>query len=293
MLCDPDLPRLISNALANKIDEFEVRGALTDDQHDFLARNWAALDNVEQVWLLMDSEWERNGAGYCTDQSDQMGRFYSSPVWLLNGIFTEIDPESRQHRLAIAATTLNLRAKRIADFGGGFGSLARSIKSLTPGAEIEVIEPFPSELARALAEKSGISYASQIAEDVDLILAQDVLEHVTDPLGLFGELLSKLKPGNHIITANCFLPMIACHYPGALHLHFTFRKIAPLLGCRFVGQIDGAPHAEIYEKLDRPPNWPLVRALERASKSLFPLIKRLSRAKRVFASARPLRREST
>ncbi|MBS7668473.1 class I SAM-dependent methyltransferase [Croceicoccus gelatinilyticus] len=287
MLYDPNVARLISNALANKIDEFEVRGALTDDQHDFLAHNWAALEEVEQVWLLMDSEWQRTGAGYRPDQSEQMGRFYSSPVWLLNGIFTEIDPESRQHRLAIAATTKDLRAKRIADFGGGFGSLARSIKNSVPGAEIEVIEPFPSELARALAKKSGISYASQVSEDADLILAQDVLEHVTDPLGLFGELLSKLKPGNHIITANCFLPMIACHYPGALHLHFTFRKIAPLLGCRFVGQIEGAPHAEIYEKLDRAPNWLLVRTLERASKSLYPLIQRLSRAKRVFSSARP------
>lgn len=260
----------ISNAIDGALDCKEVHAALTAEQADYLLEHWDALADVDAIWACMDDEWDRTCAGYGPDDRMQIGQFYASPVWLLNGIFTQADPESRQHRMAIADRVATLEPSHIVDFGGGFGSLARTIRDRCPEARIEIIEPFPTQLAKALAAKSGVQYDAALPKGADVILAQDVLEHVTDPLDLFGQLLSALDPGGTIITANCFHPVIKCHYPGALHFAFTFRHIAPFLGCRFVGFVPGADHAEIFEKTARQANWPLARSLEKASRLAYP-----------------------
>lgn len=260
----------ISKAIDGVLDDEEVAAALTCEHADYLREHWGALSDVDAVWACMDSEWHRTDAGYGPDDHAKIGQFYASPVWLLNGIFTQADPESRHHRMAIADRVAMLDPAHIVDFGGGFGSLARTIRERCPEARIEIIEPFPTPLAKALAAKSGVQYAAALPKGADVILAQDVLEHVTDPLGLFGELLSSLHSGGTIIAANCFHPVIKCHYPGALHFAFTFRHIAPVLGCRFVGSVPGADHAEIYRKTDKQPNWHLARSLEAASRLAYP-----------------------
>lgn len=260
----------ISSAIDGVLDDEEVAAALTREDADYLREHWNALADVDAVWACMDSEWDRTDAGYSAEDQAKIGQFYASPVWLLNGIFTQADGESRQHRMAIADRVAMLDPSHVVDFGGGFGSLARTIRERCPEARIEIIEPFPTQLAKALAAKSGVQYAAALPKGADVILAQDVLEHVTDPLELFGQLLSSLDPGGTIITANCFHPVIKCHYPGALHFAFTFRHIAPALGCRFVGSVPGVDHAEIYRKTDRQPNWRLARCLEMASRLAYP-----------------------
>ena len=264
----------------------DAEQALDDSEVAYLQQHWVALGSVDEIWRLMDQDWDQTGAGYTPAEAKALGEFYSSPIWLLNGIFTELDEESRGHRNAIASYIAKLNPTHLADYGGGFGAFSRRLGQSLPDCRIEVIEPYPTKLAQILGQNSGIAYQSKLPEKPDIITAQDVLEHVIDPLKLMGELLAALEPGALVITANCFKPVIKCHYPGAYHLHFTFRHIAARLGCEFVETVPGAGHAEVFRKTDAAPDWAAARRLERLSRAVHPLMKGAQSAKRIFSSAR-------
>ena len=59
-------------------------------------------DDLENIWQLMDLVWDE----YCCDNKklnwDNIDKFYSHPVWLLNGLFIERHALSMQHRNAIS-----------------------------------------------------------------------------------------------------------------------------------------------------------------------------------------------
>jgi hypothetical protein len=67
--------------------------------------------------------------------------FYRHPVWLLNGLFIEQDPQSLAHRQAFTTWVTQHLPTRVADFGGGFGGVARSIGATLPHGSVEVVEP--------------------------------------------------------------------------------------------------------------------------------------------------------
>lgn len=285
MTSAPDIFAEIANIFGNGLKQEDVRAALSDQEAAYLRENWRALETLEDIWAAMDAEWARTGAGYSPAEAAALGEFYASPVWLMNGIFTEIDPESQGHRMAIADYVAGLQPRHVADYGGGFGAFSRLLRQKLPDATIEVIEPYPTRLGLALAEKSGISYASELPPGADVVTAQDVLEHVTDPLDLMGKLLAPLAPGALVITANCFKPVIKCHYPGAYHFNFTFRHVAVHLGCDYVESVPGADHAEVYQKTGRKPDWRKARMLEGMSSAAHPLMKLAQRAKRALAGS--------
>ena len=270
----------LSALLGECLPAAEIDAALSDEQARYLADHRDALASVSEVWRLMDEEWDRNGAGYAPADRAALDSFYRSPVWLLNGLFTESDAESIAHREAIARFVASLDPATVVDYGGGFGSLSRRLAEILPSASVTLVEPFPTELARACSRRfANLSFAAQVTTGADVAVAQDVLEHVTDPLALFGELLGALRPGGTLVTANCFQPLIKCHYPGALHFQYTFRRIAPLLGCRFAGRVLGAPHAEIYVKTAARPRTRIARLVEGVSRALYPLLSRIKRAR--------------
>lgn len=285
MIAHDQLVTQIAAMFDPALDPQAVDAALSDRQASFLQAHWDDLQSVEAVWAAMDREWDRLGAGYTADRADRLGEFYGSPVWLLNGLFTETDPESRGHREAVAQFIAQTGSDRIADFGGGFGALARTIRRLRPQAQVEVIEPFPSALGLAATDGTGVVYAPDLPDTCDVVVAQDVLEHVLDPFATFARLLAHVRTGGLVVTANCFQPMIKCHYPRSYHLHFTFRHIAPWLGCRFEGRVSGAPHAEIFRKTAAAPRPFMARALERASMIGEPLARMIQKWKQDGATA--------
>ena len=74
----------------------------------------------------------------------------------------------------------------IAEYGGGLGSLARHIADTAPTAKVLVVEPYPTRLALRLAQQyPNLTYEATLPEGADVVIAQDVLEHVTDPLADF------------------------------------------------------------------------------------------------------------
>ena len=271
----------LSVLLDGAVTDRELLDLLTWEEITYLSENLDRLENVSLIWAAMDAEWETTGAGFEPNSEEAIVRFYNSPVWLLNGFFTEIDKESQDHRTAITDFITSQNPSLVADYGGGFGALSRKIATASPQIDVAIIEPFPSRLASRLGEKfPNLSHAPALPAGADIVVAQDVLEHVTDPLKLFGELLASVRVGGLVITANCFQPVIRCHYPDALHLHFTFSRIATACGCRFEGTIKGAPHAQIFRRTGRRADWPRVRILERLSKTAYPGLLTAQRAKR-------------
>lgn len=225
---------------------------LSQAEVDYLSALPKNLPTVEWVWEEMDRVW----AEYELDntralKSQSIASFYSHPVWLMNGIFTSLDPASKAHRVAIAHfLTISGRAGTIADYGGGFGELARILVQTDPGVSVVIVEPYPSRVGvERLRNERRISFVSELADaEYDAIIAQDVLEHVEDPVALASEIAGAVKVNGTVIFANCFYPFINCHLPSTFYLRHTFRWVAVALGLKYLGRVEGVEHAQVFER---------------------------------------------
>lgn len=226
------------------------RSCLSQDEARYLIDLPQTLPTVEWVWGEMDRVWQQFGLDNNSPLADQpIGDFYKHPVWLMNGVFTALDPVSASHREAIARSLDASGAKLIADYGGGFGQLALAITRTVPDAKVSIIEPYPSRAGlERLQSEPRIKFASNIAVgSYDAIVAQDVLEHVSDPIRLAGDIAVGVRKGGIVIFANCFFPVIQCHLPSTFHLRHTFPVVMNALGLRYVGRVAGALHALVFE----------------------------------------------
>ena len=170
----------------------------------------------------MDLAWEECGCNHSLGEKELM-RFYSHPVWLLNGLFIEQHQESLGHRHSFTSFVAQLEPKRVADFGGGFGALARMLGTRCGQIKVEVIEPHPHPLAIELAkETANVRYVAELNGEYDVIMATDVFEHVRDPIALVEKTSQHLVLGGHYLMANCFLPVIRCHLPENYHWHWSW-----------------------------------------------------------------------
>ena len=241
---------------------------------DYLRSLPPTMPSVEWVWQEMDRVWQHYGLDNCSPLREQaIPDFYAHPVWLMNGIFTQIDPTSVQHRIAIARRLAELAVKNIADYGGGFGVLAMTLAQTIPDATIVIIEPYPSLVGiQRLKDESRIRFATELdPSGYDAVVAQDVLEHVEDPVLLAHELASAVREDGLALFANCFYPVIQCHLPTTFHLRHTFNWVMQAMGLSHLGVVEGAEHAQIFRRtgsldLDK------ARRAERVSRILGPLL---------------------
>lgn len=262
---------------------------LTQGEAAYLTGLPQSLPAVEWVWAEMDRVWDQVGLDSRRPLAGQaIGEFYRHPVWLMNGIFTALDPVSAAHREAIARYLDGKGARLVADYGGGFGELARAITRAVPDAEVSIIEPYPSRVGlERIQNEPRIKFVSDLSTGrYDAIVAQDVLEHVTDPVGLAGEIAGAVREGGVVVFANCFYPVIECHLPSTFHLRQTFPMVMKALGMRYLGRVDGALHAQVFERTGRL-DLSRARRTERISRILGPLLnvarEAMSRTKRLVA----------
>lgn len=208
---------------------------------------------LNRLHAEMDNVWDANGLNNklpLGSQTNAVAAFYSHPVWILNGLFSEHDPESVAHRHAIASHVQNIPHATVADYGGGSGVLARFIAESSPKINVDIIEPFATDFfVRRLQGISNIRFVPKLSHNYDVVIAQDVLEHVDNPLELAVEIIQATKLGGHLIFANCFHPDIKCHLPATFYLRFTFSSLMRHAGLECVGKIIGAEHAIIYRKI--------------------------------------------
>ena len=227
--------------------------------------------SVGELWREIDCVWnELFLSNKRSLQAQPIGDFYSHPVWILNGLFSALDNESAKHREAIAQYVRSISAKRIADFGGGLCELSIQLSKSSPASSISIIEPFPSDLGKhRISEYSNISILNALEEEYDVLIAQDVLEHVEQPIELAAQLSDSLSLGGFAVFANCFFPYIECHLPKTFHLRYTFSWVMKAAGLQYVGTIPGATHCQVFKKIDDVNYKGLLRR-ERYSKFIGP-----------------------
>ncbi|MBQ0725146.1 MAG: methyltransferase domain-containing protein, partial [Cycloclasticus sp.] len=229
--------------------------------------------NLEGMWYLMDLVWDNYACNNKKLNWNNITKFYSHPVWLLNGLFIEQDKVSMGHRRAISAWVLQNGFKKTVDYGGGFGTLARLIAEKDNKITVDVFEPHPSVFGLKRANQfDNINMIEKLGGNYDCLLSTDVLEHVDDPLNDFSKMIGGVKVGGYLLVANCFHPVIKCHLPQNFHFRFTFNIFARLMGLKVKGVLEGS-HATIFQKnIEKKVNWKLIRALEVVSKAFFPFI---------------------
>lgn len=242
-------------------------------------------DDLEQMWYLMDLIWDDFQCDNKNLNWENIGKFYSHPVWLLNGLFIEQDEVSMGHRHAISDWIVKNKFENVVDYGGGFGTLARLIAEKDQNLKMHIFEPHPSEfgLKRTL-EFENINIIAKLESQYDCLVSTDVLEHVPDPLHDFTDMIRSVKLNGHLVIANAFFPMIKCHLPQDFHLRYSFNLFAKIIGLEVVGILEGS-HATIFRKVEEvDPNWPKIRFYEKLSKIIFYMLE-------IFKSTfRPIKR---
>lgn len=228
--------------------------------------------SLEQLWGLMDEAWKNCACDNHHPDQDRLGKFYSDPVWLLNGMFIEQHSVSMGHRLAITEAVSALAPTSVLDFGGGFGTLARLLANALPTSEVAICEPYPSRHGiESCKPFANIRFIPELTtQSFDVLVSTDVLEHVLDPLSLLAAMVDAVRPGGYLLIANCFYPVIACHLPCTFHLRYSFDAFCNALGLDVLGPCEGS-HATIYRRAQVvKPDWSRLRAMERRSQRLFP-----------------------
>ena len=205
-------------------------------------------DELDQMWYLLDLVWDKFGCDNEVLDWKKISKFYSHPVWLLNGLFIEQHPISIGHREIITKWIATKRFHSILDYGGGFGTLARFISENTKVNNIDIFEPHPSEFGlKRLNQYDNISVINKIEKKYDCLISTDVLEHIDNPLEIFVEMIQCVKINGYLIVANCFRPVIKCHLPKTFDLEYTFDIFAVFFGLEIIGKLENS-HAIIYKK---------------------------------------------
>jgi len=244
-----------------------------DEIAKLLKRKKQGLNDLEQMWYLMDLIWD----DYECDNENldwlKIGKFYSHPVWLLNGLFIEQHDISMGHRHAISDWIVQNNFKNVVDYGGGFGTLARLVAQKDNNIKMNIYEPHPSEFGlKRATEFNNINIIGKLELDYDCLMSTDVLEHVSDPLTDFTNMIKSVKNGGYLIIANAFYPMIKCHLPQDFHFRYSFNFFAKMMGLEVVGLLKGS-HATIFKKIEEKEiNWSKIRFYEKLSKIAFPII---------------------
>ena len=264
--------------LADKIN-WELVSSPAKSYLENISSGYKSL-KLEDIWSLMDKAWVEcscvQGAG-----DGQISLFYDHPVWLLNGLFIEQHELSKRHRRDFAHYISSLKPRRVADFGGGFGSLARMTGEICPEAEVHVIEPHPQKTAVALAEKTeNVRYMPELQGRYDVLVATDVFEHVTDPLLLVESTAGHLRMNGQFVIANCFWPVILCHLPGTFHFRWSWAKAMQKMNLIPMAKV---AYGRAFKK-SGPVSAAGAREMERRSRSFFGVIECLPSRVRARAS---------
>ena len=196
--------------------------------------------------------------------------YYNNPVWLLNGLFIDQDPESLAHGQAITLWAAANRPTRVADYGGGYGGLARLLGAALPEGQVEVVEPHPHPAAIALsANTPNVRYIPELTGSYDLLIATDVFEHVPDPIGLVASSAAHLRIVGVYLMANFFAPVMACHLPQLFQLSIGWDQVMRAMGLQ---PLEKVKYGRVYERTG-PLNEEAVFHLEALSRRVYPWVK--------------------
>lgn len=224
---------------------------LTESQQKYIEFLPKDVPTVEWVFSEMDRVWNECGLDNKKPYSGQdIGSFYGHPVWIMNGIFTEVDSVSIAHRKALVNYCKERDLLKLADYGGGSGVLAEQVALIHKSASVDIIEPYASDFfIKKLSSYTAVNFVSDYeCANYDCVIAQDVLEHVENPIETAYVMSSHVKENGYVIFANCFYPLIKCHLPSTFYLRYTFKFVMQQMGLDYIGRLPGAEHALVFQK---------------------------------------------
>jgi hypothetical protein len=202
---------------------------------------------LKHLYDLIDEAWDAILARHNGKLTDEfLSEFYTHPVWSLNAVFAESDPQSRKHREALAVAINDLDIQSTADIGGGNGGFLRILKSAYPTKRCILCEPFIEGGIIEHIHNHGIEWAQAPPSDVDAYILLDVLEHLPNPLEFTKNVIDESRNDSFFFFGNCFWPVIKCHLPSTFFLRRTFPLAAKCMGLAPVGRVQGAEYIEIY-----------------------------------------------
>lgn len=231
--------------------------------------------NLEQMWSLINEPWVELDCDPLNIDK-RITAYYQHPVWILNGLFVERHKLSLENRRRFAQWIVDQAPKRVADFGGGFGALARFIGGGLPNAQVEVVDPHPHPAAAALAaDTRNVRFAPELTGEYDILIATDVFEHVPDPIGLTAETAQHLRVGGQYLIANCFSPVVLCHLPQLFYLEIAWDPAMRAMGLQPGERVS---YGRFYR---REGNFdvPAARRIANRGKRLWPMVRKLPRGR--------------
>ena len=250
----------------------EFKSLLTRDELNYIQivnQRFRGFPPIKSLWKLMDEQWSNYKCNPLI-VDERISAFYNHPVWLLNGLFIENDSASLRYRSEFVKSIQTYSPLRIADYGGGFGTLARMLGHALPDAQIEIVEPYPHPIATAFTDLlPNVHYVSSLNGNYDFIISTDVLEHVIDPLDLVVVTSAHLGPNGIYMMANCFSPVIKCHLPQHAHFQYSWDLAMQAMGLTCLYKV----HYASFYKLSSVINLPASRIAEKLSRRLYKYVK--------------------
>lgn len=249
---------------------------LTPSEQEYLKSvfdRFGGYPDLEQIWSLMDEPWiELNCDPLNMDE--RVTAYYQHPVWLLNGLFVERHELSLENRRRFTQWIVDQTPQRVADFGGGFGGLARLIGEALPNAQVEVVDPHPHPAAIALAANTpNVRFVPELTGEYDILIATDVFEHVPDPIGLTAKTAEHLRIGGQYLIANCFAPVILCHLPQLFHFNASWDGVMQAMGLQPEEKVVYGRSYRCKGSL----NVPAAREKAECSRKIYPIVSWLPR----------------
>ena len=233
---------------------------------------------LEDIWILMDRIWDEFKCNIQSTDPEKIAKFYQHPVWIVNGLFCEQYDLSKQHLEAISTWIVSNRNKlgfnNLVDYGGGFGSLARSVSQKDRNIQTDIFEPHPSDFAQKKVKQfENIQFVQSLNKGYDCLTCMDVLEHLSHPLKALSEMIDSVRVDGYLLIANNFYPVVKCHLPSTFYLRYSFLIFTALMGARYMGPCRGS-HALVYKKVsDDPWRWKrAIRASQTLAMTLFPAL---------------------
>ncbi len=222
-----------------------------EDVENYVIQYLHSPPTIEELWRILDRVWEDMKVNGGNQHS--LIDYYSHPIWLYNGLVTEVDQVSVKKRYEIVSVAKKFHPQSILDMGGGTGVLLKMAHEELPTALrldlVDISTKLKGRICEILRPFGRIRVLDHSAPPYDIVFSTEVMEHLPNPFQALSTVNHSLKRGGVLIGTWSFYPMIKAHLPANLCLARFFHRLIPLFGFRFLETVKNGSLIFIFEKI--------------------------------------------